>query len=186
MALSRFSSRKNNNTYLYTKGGEFSLSGRNYVGEYHYDGTIPKTGPITSDTSQVLTRFYTIGDHYIYDKTFDFDIKVLKFTNPIPYLYRPKDTVYLAGYDSRFFVEKIDDENSYAMEIDQIQYQGMGKQGGIDNGLYLAATLNWRFTGRREDIIKHNELELQKASTKLPTIIYAVRSTLEFARITLV
>jgi hypothetical protein len=186
MALSRFSSRKNNNTYLYTKGREFSLFGQNYIGEYHYDGSTPKTGPIPSDSSQKLTRFYNIKDHYTYDKTFNFNTKVLTFTNPIPYLYRPKDTVYLSGYDSRYFVEKVDDENSYAIEIDQIQYQGMGKQGGIDNGLYLAVTLNWKFTGRREDIIKHNEQELQKASVKLPTVAYAVKSTLEFARITLV
>lgn len=183
MALSRFSLRKNNNNYLYTKGYEFSLDGKNYIGEYHYEGTIAKTGPIKSDDSKPLRRFYNIQDHYLYDKSFNFEVKVLGYANPIPYLYKPREQVYISGYDSRYFVEKVDDENSYAIEIDQTQYQKIGKPGGIDSGLYLSAIVNWRFTGIREEVIKHNQIEIEKASRKLPSVIYAVRSFLEFTRV---
>ncbi len=183
MALSKFSLRKNNNTYLYTKGNQFSLNGKNYIGEYHYEGTIPKTGPVKSDDSLLLQRYYGIQDHYTYDKTFNFDVKVLGYINPIPYLYKPREQVYISGYDSRYFVEKVDDENSYAIEIDQSQYQNIGNPGGIDSGLYLAAVVNWRFTGIREEVIKHNQREIEKASLKLPSVAYAVRSMLEFTRV---
>jgi len=186
MGLSRFSSRRKNSTHLYTKGGEFSLDGKNYIGEYHLDGNTPKTGPVLDDSSQVLRRYYNVSDHYIYDKTYDFNIPILKYTDPKPYLYKPQDSVYVAGFGSRYFVEKVDDDNSYAMEVDQRQYDQVGKPGGIDGGLYLSTIIKWKFTGRREDIISHNELEIRKASMKLPTISYAIKNYLEFSRVTAV
>lgn len=183
MGVSKFSLRKNNNVYLYTKGREFSLDGNNYIGEYHFEGGTAKTGPVKSDDSKVLRRYYNVQDHYLYDKSFKFNVKVLSYLDPVPYLYKPREQVYISGYDSRYFVEKVDDENSYAIEIDQVQYQGLGKPGGIDGGLYLGAIVNWRFTGIREEVIKHNQREIDKASIKLPSVAYAVRSLLEFTRV---
>ena len=83
---SKYSPSKNNYIYLYTKGGAFSLDGQNYVGEYHYDSGIAKTGPTITyapnvDTSKVLQRTYNNADHYAYDKIKKFNIPTLQFVN---------------------------------------------------------------------------------------------------------
>jgi len=182
---SAFSPIQNNDTHLYTKGAEFSLNGLNYIGEYHLVGDIPRTGPIPSQTSEELHRAYENPDHYTYDSVFSFDVPTRKFIEPKPYIYRPDEQDYIVGSDTRYFVEKVDDELSFAIEIDQRQYRSVGLSGGIDGGLYLSAAINWKLTGKREDIIRHNEDELYLASKKVPSINYAVKNFLEFARITL-
>lgn len=186
LAPNEFSAAKNDGKYLYTKGGELSLNGLNYIGEYHLEGNVYKTGPVADKDSLTLHRLYKNIDHYIYDKFFDFDVPILTYVEPAPYLYKPQDQTYAAGYDTRYFVEKYDNNDSYTIEINQAQYKTIGKSGGIDGGLYRHATVKWKLTGRREDIIAHNELELYKASNLLPTINYSVKNYLEFARITLV
>lgn len=190
MALDRvyseFGSGRNDNLYKYTKGGQFSLDGVEYIGEYHYRSNTPKTGPVPTLESRVLQRLYRVQDHYVYDRNFNFDVSVLNFVDPRPYLYTPLESVYAVGTDTRYFVEKIEDSESYAIEIDQAQYDAIGKPGGIDNAIYTSAFITWKLTGRRQDIIDHNETQLFKASSIVPSINYAVRNFLEFARITLV
>lgn len=182
---SAFSPAQNNDLYLYTKGLEFSLNGLNYIGEYHLIGGVPKTGPIPSDKSEELHRAYQNPDHYTYDKVFNFKVPTRNFIEPKPYIYKPDEQDYIVGSDARYFIEKVDDELSFAIEIDQKQYRSIGRPGGIDGGLYLSAAINWKLTGKREDIIKQNEDALYLASKKIPSINYAVKNFLEFARITL-
>lgn len=184
---SEFSPRRNNigNNFLYTKGGEFSLNGVDYIGEYHLVDDMAKTYPSANPNSQLLRRIYKNPDHYIYDRLHDFDIPVLQYIDPKPYVYKPDDQDYSVGFDTRYFVEKVDDDNSFAIEVDQEQYNNIGRAGGIDGGLYLVATVRWKLTGRREDIIKHNETEIYKASKFCPSVNYAIKNFLEFTRITL-
>lgn len=186
LEANEFSAAKNDGTYQYTKGGELSLNGLNYIGEYHLQGSVYKTGPFATKESINLRRVYKNVDHYSYDKFFDFRIPVLGYIDPVPYLYRPQDQAYASGYDTRYFVEKYDSDDSYAIEVDQAQFTQIGRDKAIDGGLYAYTTVLWKLTGRREDIITHNEFELFKASTKIPTINYTVKNFLEFARITLV
>ena len=184
--LSEFSPGRNDNLYKYTKGGDFSLNGVEYIGEYHYVGDIPKTGPVPTSDSKILQRIYRNRDHYVYDRNFNFDVPVLNFIEPSPYLYRPQEQAYVVGYDTRYFVEKVEDVESYAIEINQIQYESINQRGGIDGAIYTFATINWKLTGRREDIIQYNQIQLLKASAIVPSINYAVRNFSEYARITLV
>ena len=183
--ISEFSPGRNDNIYLYTKGDEFSLDGKDYIGEYHYATTTPKTGPIPSPYSRLLQKVYRNADHYIYDKAFKFDVPVSRYVAPKPYVYIPDDQAYANKFDTRYFIEKIQDDKSYAIEIDILQYININKLGGIDGGLYPNAMVQWQLTGRREDILKNNELELLKASKTVPSVAYAVKNYLEFARITL-
>jgi len=184
---SEFSPRRNNigNNFLYTKGGEFSLDGVDYIGEYHMVDEMAKTYPTSNPNSQLLRRVYKNKDHYIYDKLHDFDIAVLQFIDPKPYVYKPDEQDYSIGSDTRYFVEKVDDDNSFAIEVDQEQYSNIGRAGGIDGGLYLAASVSWKLTGRKEDIITHNENQIYKASKSVPSVNYAIKNFLEFSRITL-
>jgi hypothetical protein len=183
---SEFGTSRGNNLYLYTKGGTFSLDGKEYVGEFHYVGQQPKTGPIPTPESKVLHRLYINADHYEYDRLLGFDVPILDRVDPKPFLYKPDEQAYVVGFDSRFFVEKFDDPDSYAIEIDQDQFSRINVRGGIDGGLYPSVKIKWQLIGSREDIIRHNELELYNASKTIPTINYSVKNFLEFARINLV
>jgi len=183
---SAFSPGANDGIFLYTKGGEYSLDGIEYIGEYHVVHGVAKTGPKPTPETKLLQRLYPNKDHYIYDKIHNFDVKVLDFVEPRPHLFNPTDVSYESGYQMRFFVERIEDDLSYAIEIDNDQFNLIDKPGGIDGGIYLSASVRWKLTGRRQDIIDHNEMELFKASSKVPSVNYAVKNFLEFARITLV
>jgi hypothetical protein len=185
-SVSRYSIRSKNNTYLYTKGMELSLDGKNYIGEYHIKGDQIFTGPIHNRDSKELQEIYPNPDEYIYDKIFKFDPIVKRFVDPVPYLYKPLQQAYSVGFDMRYFVEKLDDDQSFAIEIDKVQYDNLGIRYGIDSGLYISAAVKWKLTGRLEEIINHNRDELNKYTPFLPSITYAVRNFTEFAQITLV
>ena len=111
-----FSIGLKNYIYLYTKGGQFSLDGKEYIGEYHFDGTIAKAGPVPPPPSQpeapTLRRLYNNPDHYTYDSVKKFSVPVLLRTDPQPYLYAPVESAYIVGFDARYFVEKINDDAS--------------------------------------------------------------------------
>jgi hypothetical protein len=183
---SEFGSNRGNNLYLYTKGGIFSLDGKEYVGEFHYVGMQPKTGPIPTPEAKILHRLYTNSNHYDYDRLLGFEVPILEYVDPKPYLYRPDEQAYVVGFDSRFFVERYDDPGSYAIEIDQDQFDRINVRRGIDGGLYQSARIKWQLIGSQEGIVRHNELELYNASKLIPTINYSVRNFSEFARINLV
>lgn len=185
-SISDFSPGKNDNLYKYTKGGEFSLDGKEYIGEYHIMTDIPKTGPIPSKESKILQRLYTNYDHYIYDKLFKFNVPVLNFIEPVPYLYKPNEQQYAAGFDDRYFVEKIEDDLSYAIEIDAIQFININKPKGIDGGIYSSTSIRWKLTGTQQEIALYNQTEISKARVKVPSIAYAIKNFLEYARITAV
>jgi len=183
---SEYGVRKNDNIYLYTKGGEFSYGGINYVGEYHYDGNVAKTGPTPNDNAQLLQRYFANPEHYIYDRAFRFKPKVLGFVDPKPYLYKPNEQVYSVGVDSRYFVEKIQDSESYAIEIDSAQFNQINKTGGIDGSIHSYTSIEWKLTGSTQSITKYNQYQISIASALVPSINYAIRNYLEYARITLV
>lgn len=182
---SKYSLKKNDNIYLYTKGGEYTLDGFNYVGEYHLDGSQAKTGPTVDTKSKILQRYYSNKDHFIYDKVFDFDVRVLSYKNPIYFRYIPKEQVYSTGIDTRYFVEKINDDNSYAIEIDVNQFRSINTKGGIDGSIYTSVSIQWKLTGSQTDIYNFNEQQLLKASSVVPSIVYSVTSFTEYARFTL-
>jgi hypothetical protein len=163
------------------------LNGENYIGEYHYNNGVPMTGPsYQKQQSQVLRRYYTNSDHYVYERLKNFNLKESNSVQPIPYLYKPTTGAYAIGYDTRYFVEKINDHLSYALEIDQRQFGKIGSLGGIDSSLYHYVSIIWTLTGKRDSIITANEKALLDASAIVPSIQYGVRNYLEFAQITLV
>ena len=173
---------KPNSEYLYTKGNEFSLNGQNYIGEYHYENMTPTTEPKLGN-GIILRKVYTNPNHYTYDKIFEFDILVSGFISPKPYMPIIANQTYTTGYVTRYFVEKINNSQSYPIEIDLSQFKKFGKKGGIDNGLYNVASVSWKLTGLLNDVITHNRQEIYFASDKVPKIAYGVRNYTEYARI---
>lgn len=182
--VNKFSPRSSEEWYLYTKGGEFSLDGAGYIGEYHKNNGIPYTGPIPSKQAKLLRRLYGNPDHYTYDQLFDFKTPASLLGEPTPYVYSPKETAYAVGFDTRYFAEKRNDASSYAIEIDQQQYRNIGRVGGIDEGLYLTTTVNWKLTGTFSSIEQHNKLEIFMASKIVPSVVFSIKNFIEFGRVT--
>ena len=175
--------RKQSQIYLYTKGKEFSLNGREYVGEYHYDNGVPYVGPVHRSGAPILQKYYGNSLHYTYDTLFKFDVVINRYVNPKPYRWTPREDEYLLGSGPRYFVEKRNDDYSYAIEIDQQQYEKIDLLGGIDGGLYHYTRILWRLTGTAQEVARTNEKALRDASKIVPSIEYAVRNYVEYARI---
>jgi len=209
--ISSFSARRKTLTHLYTKGGEFSLDGEEYVGEYHIEGIAAFTGPAplnagddvnqtgdpdiinpkliivapkNTESRKRLRRIYLEKYQYDYERIKSFDIAVLGFVDPVPYIYEPTDAAYEVGQDSRYFVQKRGDDSSYAIEINNSQWELLGLFGGIDDGLYSFASITWRLVGSYDVLAQQNELALYKAQKVVPSILYSVKSFTEFARFT--
>lgn len=184
LKINSLSPRAQELTYLYTKGGELSLDGNDYVGEYHADGSGIFTGPIPSLTKKRLRKIYPSSDQYKYDQLFEFDVEVNTYVDPVPFVYTPSEQSYAAGFDNRFFVEKRADDLSYAIEIDQGQFARIGSNGGIDAGLYHSVELRWKLTGTLDSISNHNRYQLLLASKQVPSVAYAVPNFTQFSRVT--
>jgi hypothetical protein len=209
--ISSFSVRKKTRTHLYTKGGEFSLDGENYIGEYYVEGESPFTGPApvglnedvnrigdpdlvnpkirlittkSAESGKLLRRIYSEHYQYDYERIKAFDIPILDFIDPVPYLYEPKDAAYDVGEDQRYFIQKRGIDDGYAIEIDSSQWELLGQFRGIDNGLYAFVGVTWKLVGAYDIIAQQNELALFKAQKIVPSIFYSVKSFTEFARFT--
>lgn len=208
-SISGYSPRSRVETFLYTKGGELSLDGVSYIGEYHIKEGIAYTGPEplkaldninkvgdpdiilkefratrTMNSGRILRRIYVDYDQYEYEKLKDFEIKVLNFFEPRPYLYKPKQAAYDAGEDSRYFVQKRNSDDSYPIEIDTNQWELVGQFQGIDPLIYTSVSVVWKLVGSYDYIAQQNELALFRAQKLVPGVLYAVRSFTEFARLT--
>jgi lipoprotein-anchoring transpeptidase ErfK/SrfK len=209
--VSSSSPAKKQKLFLYTKGGEYSLNGIEYIGEYHIDNGVAKTGPLpptlsrivnktgpdqivpskvrltntkNEESGKVLHKYYTNKDHYLYDKLKDFNVNVVNYKEPVPYLWKPSEVEYDNGESVRYFVEKVNDEESYAIEINQQQFDRINQFGGIDGGLYSFVSIEWKLVGSRQYVESYNEKQLYKASAIVPSIGYAVRNFIEYARLT--
>jgi len=209
--ISIFSSRKKTQTHLYTKGGEFSLDGVDYIGEFHIEGSFAFTGPTpidigtninkvgdpdlvkskiklsaaeTNSSGKMLGRVYLEQYQYDYEKIKNFDISIRNFADPIPYLYKPKDAAFEAGEDERYFVQKRGDDDSYVVEIDSGQWERLGQYGGIDDGLYAHTSVIWKLVGSFDLIAQQNELALFKAQKIIPSILFSIKSFTEEAQFT--
>lgn len=181
--------------YLYTKGHQFSLDGQNYIGEYHINGNTVMTGPVPSDKSRRLTKYYSNPDLYAYDKARGFKMRLRVPPNQI--VFAPTEPDYSAGYSIRYFVERGKNFISYPLEIDKEQAQLYGRMGGIDEIGYNLVSFKWKLTGFErtkiidsvnvvEGIYEHNIREVTIASKVIPNLVDAIRNYTEFARITLV
>lgn len=181
-------------TYLYTKGGEFSLNGENYIGEYHQLGANYRTGPIPDVQSLSLTRYYSNKDLYDYDRARNFKQRIR--VEPDQFVFYPKQSDYESGFAKRYFVERSGAFEGYPIEIDKTQKITYGKEGGIDEAAYSLVTLEWKLTGYERSIYRngevyiigiyeHNLKEVVVNSRIIPNLMTAIKSYTEFARVTL-
>lgn len=209
-SISGYSPRSKVQTHKYTKGGEFTLDGKDYIGEYHLKDGLAWTGPeplkpqdnvntigdpsimagqrIYSEkfynTNKALRRVYPTKSQYDYEFIKKFQIKQLNYLEPKLHLYRPKDAAYDVGEDERYFVQKRNTVESYPIEIDSSQWELIGQYKGIDPLVYSYAKVTWKLVGPYDYIAQQNELALFRVQAKIPSILFAVKSFTEFGRFT--
>lgn len=146
IGFSPYSAQGKDLTYLYTKGKEFSLDGKEYIGEYHLNGTEVKSGPIETIRSRMLYPYYENKDHFIYDMI-DSKFNLVKtYAEPKPYIPTLNEAAYQAGSIERYFVRNIVSSKGYPLEINSSQFKNIGKFGGINPGVYVSVKLTWRIT----------------------------------------
>lgn len=185
IAYNSFIINSNDNTnYLYTKGGLFSLGGKNYIGEYHYYAGIPRTGPTPSNDSKTLQKPYTNQDAYVYDRITEGGSVIQTFIEPVPHIFTVTESDYVSGFVLRYFVQKHTTSDSYTIELDQQQYSLIQKPGGIDGGLYNKQIIRWKLTGYEAEIREYNRGEVLGIKSIIPGIEYSIKNYTEHARIT--
>jgi hypothetical protein len=190
----QYTNARRPDTHLYTKGFQYSLDGKNYIGEYHLLNQEPYTEPTHTRTSQKLTKYYDDQDVYVYDKIKKFTNLVTDYIEPKPYILKSQQLDYNSGYVVRYFVEKAFGSDRYPIEIDYLQHQSYNKPKSINGGLYNRVKLNWKLTGPLNNvytksgmisqigIYEHNALQVEYASKTIPNISYVIKNYIEFAR----
>ncbi len=179
---------------LYTKGQEFSLDGKNYIGVYHFVNTIPYTGDPKSQSRQKLTKYYESEDVYRYDKRFNFQKIESTYVLPKQTRVTPNEFDYETGFLTRYFVQDLANiGNTTPIEIDSTQAADMGRLGGIDPGRFDLIEITWKLTGplrskningiTQVGIVEYNQDQIKRS--KYPNLLYSVRSFEEFANVTI-
>lgn len=181
----------------YTKGSEYSLDGKDYVGEYHIINDKAYTGPSDAIGTKLLTRYYPNSSVYTYDSLFNFRKVESSFQQPKDAVITPTEGDYSSGVFLRYFLQSIIDPQKMPIEITRDGYESLGKTKGFDNATNMAFTVLWTLTGPLrsyldnngyviQGIFEKNETEVLKSATAYPNIQYKLKNYVEFARPTFV
>lgn len=148
-------------TNLDTKGSEFTLDGKPYVGKYYktYDNRIfsgpnPQSGP--NKQLQPIPVFPTapgLNNLQISDKSKkQLSVKTNVTTSRIPgkpnnYYPQPTEDDYKKGYLIRYFTKK-ENEKGYVIEISRDEYNSIiNGTADYDITIYQVTTILWKLVG---------------------------------------
>jgi len=157
-------------TNLYTKGNEFSINGKSYIGAYYrtYNGKVFSGKDPINGSSQELVLINTPPDDayptrisnppgiFYNENTSDYinnpNIKNLNtYLIPIQYYPAPTDNDYQKGYIMRYFAKKRNDIG-YVIEVDKDTYQSLLKKDSVyDYITFQSIDLFWQITGPLRD-----------------------------------
>jgi ribosomal protein S17E len=101
---------------------------------------------------------------------YDFDLP--KINTSIP---TPSKEDYVAGYITRYFVQKSNDVNAVIYEVSRNFYT---KANG--NPFYRIVALDWRLSGSLDDIKNSNSASVRIASKTIPKISLYLPNLLQF------
>jgi hypothetical protein len=191
-SVSKYSSLYPKNTY-YTKGGELSLDGANYIGPFYVVNGKAYTGKPGNPNAKQLTAFYANSDNYAYDKLKGFNVRQKSYKSPKYAITSPSPKDYEIGYFYRYVIVHNLDTTMIPFEIDEPQVNVYGKRGGIDNGLYTVLTIKWMIRGLafsirdgvnvKLSVVDANRETIYKYANRYPNIIYTFKNYEEFAQL---
>lgn len=133
--------------FLYTKGKEFFLNGKEYIGEYHYEGTTAYVGPEPEIPALKLGPYYSDLTIYRFDTLSTETPK--QYTPPVNDYIEPSPGEIKAGKMNRYFVIRTNDKQFNLIEISKDSYGKIGTPGGIDPALYSSIVIPWIITSNK-------------------------------------
>ena len=166
-------------TNLYTKGNEFTVNGKQYVGAYYktfngkaYAGKNPVEGSSKELTPALLTSLENLptntrseGGIVLNDSTKQYiinpNVKNTEIFNIPPQYYpQPTDADYAKGYIMRYFAKKRNDIG-YVIEISKDTYLSLqSKNSEYDYITYQAIDLFWQITGPLKDTRENRQYKI--------------------------
>jgi hypothetical protein len=90
----------------------------------------------------------------------------------------PIEADYKRGYIKRYFVQKVNDVNSYIFEIDTNIYQRY-----VSSELYSAVMILWKISGDSDEIKKANQASIKTAFDKIPKLKNYLPNLLQFSKV---
>jgi hypothetical protein len=95
----------------------------------------------------------------------------------ITHVPSPTDEDYAIGYITRYFVQKVNDINSFIYEVstDSISLY-------IASPLYIWAELDWKISGDNQSIMDANKKSLNFVSKKMQKISLYLPNLLQFSK----
>lgn len=178
---------EDNKTFLYTKGNQFSLDFKEYIGEYHYQGNDAYTGPEVMINSKKLSRYNKNLDIMIYDNIKPITLKnVTLYVEPEDCFVEPTENNYIDGYFIRYYVKRRNGIDATIYEINSDEVSRYGKPGGIDPGLYQLEELIWNISksARYPDSIQQQNMKnILTANKKMSGLVDIHLNYFEFSYI---
>lgn len=188
------------NEALYTKGGEFELDGKPYIGYYHIYGVgVFTEGQHTRDSRPLRPLISKEKSKYIFETAAAF--KPIISVTPSFYKLEPREVDYSTGFVFRFFAQKVVKQDSIVYELSERDYTETIQGNFLDTGLYNIIRINWKLTGPlrsqiqririSENLLEDNEIigivdynrrEVKQALNTIPGLESAITNYAEFAR----
>lgn len=103
---------------------------------------------------------------------------------PKSYVPRPANADYTRGYINRYFVKPTSNRFAPIIEVDSGQYKLYARKAVVtpEAMLYSAATLRWKISGSREQIINSNGISVSKADVVILGIRLKLGNLLQFSK----
>jgi hypothetical protein len=163
---------------LYTKGNEFLLNGKSYIGAYYktFDSKIfTGANPVIGSSQELQSLSVNIKEKYpninikggiLLDNNTEKYIKNPNIKNldsyqiPPQYYPQPTDADYAKGYIMRYFAKKRNDIG-YVIEISKDTYLSLqSKNSEYDYITYQAIDLFWQITGPLKDTRENRQYKI--------------------------
>jgi hypothetical protein len=87
----------------------------------------------------------------------------------------PTDKDYNRGYIIRYFVRKVNDNNSVIYEVSQTEFSSI-----ISNSFYIGSKIKWRISGSIEEVRNSNNISVKLGSEKISNLKLYLPNLLQF------
>lgn len=92
------------------------------------------------------------------------------------YVPNPDENDYKRGYIKRYFTQRVNDNNSTIFELSEFSYNSIS-----NNPFYKIVFIDWRLTGKVEEIKESNFKSVRFYSKDMPKLIMYLPNYLQFA-----
>jgi hypothetical protein len=91
------------------------------------------------------------------------------------YMPTPNEFDYKRGYIERYFLQKVNDSDSFIYEVDLPQYQNF-----LINSFYKSVRLKWKISGDADKARESNKASVRLVSSDMKSLILYLPNYLQF------